>query len=72
MANGGAVGPDVRGGGTKKAGGMRVVRTVLLLLEVSGEREGARDECGSEAVDGGTGLGAMVGEATIAGRGGNA
>jgi hypothetical protein len=62
VGNGGVVEAELRGGGMKKAGGIRVVRIGLLTFAVSIER-GVRDVCGSDVVDGGIGIRTLV-EAT--------
>jgi hypothetical protein len=60
VGNGGVVEAELQGGGMKKAGGIRIVHIGLLAFGVSIERGGVRDVCGSDVVDGGTGIGTMV------------
>jgi hypothetical protein len=55
VGNGGVVEVELQGGGMKKAGGIRVVRNVLLTFGISIERACVRDVCGSDVVDGRTG-----------------
>lgn len=75
-ANGGALGAEVSGGGTKKDGLISVVRTVLVMSGVSRERGGAREVNGRPDVVGemieGIGIEARVGEPVRAERVGKA